>query len=74
MMYEVRYLYYRSRACIAKLDPELSVPKCEISDDKANAYMALLTDMGYKRHETATQIFFDHTIDCNHSEEYIFYK
>ena len=74
MMYEVRKLYQNRLNSIALLDKECSVEKTEISDEKAAQYMKLLEEIGYKRHENKSSIFYDIRFDDTHSEEFIFYK
>ena len=52
-----------------------STPVHEIPDEEVEQYFNLLVNcLGYKRHETDTQIFFDRRLNCNESEEIIFYK
>lgn len=55
-------------------DQETSVPKHEVSRADAEAFMHLLEDMGRKRHERPSYVFYDMVEDSNHVTEYIFYK
>ena len=74
MIYEIERWYKTTMYTIAKRDEEISVPKTEIPDEQAAAYMALLEKAGYKRHEARTHIWYEKQTDCRHGEEIIFYK
>lgn len=74
MKFEVRALYKNSMNGVAHVDRECSVPCRDITEEEAKRFMNLLEDMGVKRRETATQIFYTIVSDCRHCTEHIFYK
>lgn len=74
MDFEIRAYYTRGFGYTSKLDKECSTPRRAISAEEAEQYMNYCERLGMRRHETNSQIFYDHTYDSNHTTEYIFYK
>ena len=74
MKFEIIVSYSRGFGYAYIKDEEQSVPTREISNEEASKYMNFLADLGCKRHETKSQIFYDEHMDSNHVREYIFYK
>ena len=74
MTLEVIVSYSRGNAFVYKKDVERSVPEKPISETEAQQFMKLLEMRGLKRHETATQIFYDLREDATHVTEYLFRK
>lgn len=74
MRYEIRAYFKRGFGYTSIPDKELTHEPTEITTEQAEQYMSLFEAMGLQRHETRTQIFYDMSIDSNHTKEYIFWK
>lgn len=74
MIFEVRAYWIRNDWSAGVLDKKCSEGPHEITEEAAAMYMNLIEANGGKRHETATQIFYDKRVDSNTVIEYIFYK
>lgn len=74
MKYEIQRTYTNRENGVFLLDKEASTPAREITDEQAKNFMMFLEQMGFKRHENNSQIFYDLRSDSRHVEEHIFYK
>ena len=75
VVYEMKYLYCDSTIYGSyKEDQEMSTSPREISREKAEKFIDLLSFQNAKHYETSKAHFYEVTIDSTHTKQYIFYK